>query len=193
MKNEFLSRKERIIISTIDLISENGIKGLSIKEIAQRENVTEASLYKHFKSKDQILLEVLEYYSKYDVSIAKTLENNGEDEKSKIFTYFKLYSEYYDNYPALTSILESYNVLIYEENLKFRIKEIFEQRTQVIKKLIEEGQKNKNIKENIKSENLTNILLGSFDRLIFIWRLSKVEFSLKEKTIDLISDILSCC
>lgn len=193
MKNEFLSRKERIIISTIDLISENGIKGLSIKEIAKRENVTEASLYKHFKSKDQILIEVLEYYSKYDISIARTVENNRENEKSKIFNYFKLYSEYYDSYPALTSIIESYNVLIYEENLKFRIKEVVEQRTQVIKKLIEEGQKNKNIRENIKSENLTNILLGSFDRLIFIWRLSKFEFSLKEKTIDIISDILSCC
>lgn len=66
MKNEFLTRKEKIIISIVDLINEIGIKELSIKEIAKRENITEAAIYKHFQSKEQMLLEVLKYYSKYD-------------------------------------------------------------------------------------------------------------------------------
>lgn len=193
MKNKFITRKEKIIITTVDLINEIGIKELSIKEIAKREGVTEASLYKHFKSKDEILLEVLEYYSKYDMNIIKTLKNNGESEKNNLFTYFELYSEYYDGYSALTAIIGCYDVLLYEKNLQSKIKEIFTLRTEFIRNLIEEGQKNKNIKENIKSENLTNILLGTFERLIFTWRLSGFKFSLKEKTIELVGDILNIC
>lgn len=190
MKNLILNRKEKIIITTVDLINEIGIKELSIKEIAKRENVTEASLYKHFQSKDQILFEVLEYYSKYDVNISKTLENNGKSEKENIFSFFKLYSEYFDSYPALTAIMGCYDVLLYEKSLEIKIKEIVYRRTEIIKKLIIEGQKNKNIKDNIKPENLADILLGTFERIIFRWRIDNFEFSLKERTLEIISEIL---
>ena len=190
MKIDLLSRKEKIIISTVDLINEIGIKDLSIKEIANRENVTEASLYKHFQSKDQILFEVLEYYSKYDVNIFNTLNNNGENERSNIYTYFNLYSQYYDSYPALTAITGSYDVLLYEKNLSAKVKEIFSRRKAFIQKLIEDGQKKNNIKNNIKAENLTDILLGTFERTIFVWRLDNFSFSLKERMQDLVNAIL---
>jgi len=190
MKKSYITRKEKIIISTVDLIDEIGIKELSIKEIAKRQDVTEASLYKHFKSKDDILLEVLNYYSKYDMDINITLNNNGKDEKENISTYFKLYSEYFENYPALTSILGCYDVLLYEENLKFKVEEIYNLRTEFIKSMVKKGQEKRNINDQIKAENLTVILFGTFERAIFTWRLYKYKFSLKEKTQELINIIL---
>lgn len=78
MRKNLITRREQIIISTVDLINEMGIKELSIKEIAKRENVTEASLYKHFESKEEILLGVLDYYEKYDRYIHNTLNTNTQ-------------------------------------------------------------------------------------------------------------------
>jgi AcrR family transcriptional regulator len=92
MRKTLITRREQIIISTVDLINEMGIKELSIKEIAKRENVTEASLYKHFESKEEILLGVLDYYEKYDRYIHNTLNSNAQSAKENTLTYFKLYA-----------------------------------------------------------------------------------------------------
>lgn len=190
LRNLLLNRKEKIILSTIDLINEIGIKELSIKEIAKRENVTEASLYKHFKSKEQILLEVIDYYSKYDIHIINTLNNNQKNEKENIFEYFKLYSVYYESYPAVTSIYSSYQVMLYDEKLGVKVKEIIKQRAGFIEELIRSGQKNGNISSNIEPENLIDILLGSFEKVIIEWRLSNFEFGFEDKALKIINDIL---
>lgn len=190
MKNLLLNRKEKIILSTIDLINEIGIKELSIKEIAKRENVTEASLYKHFKSKEQILLEVLDYYSKYDIHIINTLNNNQKDEKENILEYFRLYSVYYESYPAVTSIFSSYQVMLYDEKLGAKVRQIINQKVRFMEDLIISGQKNGNISSNIEPENLICILSGSFEKVIVTWRLSNFEFSFKDKALKIINDIL---
>lgn len=193
MMNKYLNRKERIILNAIDIINEHGFKGLSIREIAKKENVTEAAIYKHFSSKNQIIIEVLEYYSKFDFNIIETLKSSNESAKNKIIIFFKMFSEYYNNYPAITSILTSYDVLLYEKTIYLTVIEILKQRSNFLMSLIKEGQASGNIKNDIDFEVLSDILLGSFERIIFKWRLSKFKFSLKQKTMEVISEILKIC
>lgn len=193
MMNKYLNRKERIILNAIDIINEHGFKGLSIREIAKKENVTEAAIYKHFSSKNQIIIEVLEYYSKFDFNIIETLKSSNESAKNKIIIFFKMFSEYYNNYPAITSILKSYDVLLYEKTIYLTVIEILKQRSNFLISLIKEGQASGNIKNDIDFEVLSDILLGSFERVIFKWRLSKFKFSLKQKTMEVINEILKIC
>lgn len=49
-------RQNQIISETIRLIHTKGIQGLTIKNISNGIGVTEAAIYRHFKSKDEILL-----------------------------------------------------------------------------------------------------------------------------------------
>jgi AcrR family transcriptional regulator len=48
--------RERILDVALDLFTEQGFDGTSLREIAERLNVTKAALYYHFESKDDILL-----------------------------------------------------------------------------------------------------------------------------------------
>ena len=45
------TRKDQIALTAIDIISEGGTQNLSMVKIAERIGVTDAALYKHFKSK----------------------------------------------------------------------------------------------------------------------------------------------
>ncbi len=191
MKTTLITRKENIVFSIIDLINEIGLKELSIKEIAKRENITEAAIYKHFKSKDEMLLEVLNYYSKYDNNIYNTIENSTETEKQKIIASLDLLSQYFESYPALTSVYMSYSVLLYEEIISEKLKEIHSKRINFINSLIKNGQLSGNISNNITAENLTDILVGTYGRIISKWRFSNYSFSLKEKTVEVVSNILN--
>jgi AcrR family transcriptional regulator len=50
------STRERILNVALDLFTEKGFDGTSLREIAERLGVTKAALYYHFASKDDILM-----------------------------------------------------------------------------------------------------------------------------------------
>lgn len=53
--------KERFIIAAIDEIKQRGIVDFSIRSIAKKCNVSCGAPYKHFKSKNDIILAVIDY------------------------------------------------------------------------------------------------------------------------------------
>src|SRR5579871_4147084 len=50
--------RERILDVALELFNEQGYDKTSLREIAERLGVTKAALYYHFKSKEDILLEL---------------------------------------------------------------------------------------------------------------------------------------
>lgn len=50
-----MERKEEIILATLELASENGLKSVSMAQIAEKVGIKAPSLYNHFKSRDEII------------------------------------------------------------------------------------------------------------------------------------------
>ena len=48
MPKSYLTRKEKIIINAIDILDEGGINGLTMKEIANQQGITEPAVYRQF-------------------------------------------------------------------------------------------------------------------------------------------------
>ncbi len=61
-QQEELNTKERILDAAIDLISRKGFDAMSIREIAREVGIRESSIYNHFKSKDEILDTIIDYF-----------------------------------------------------------------------------------------------------------------------------------
>ncbi|WP_025683515.1 TetR/AcrR family transcriptional regulator [Paenibacillus maysiensis] len=56
------SKKKDIMQAAMRLFATKGIDGISVKEIGEAAGVTDAAIYKHFKSKDAMALEVFGQY-----------------------------------------------------------------------------------------------------------------------------------
>ncbi|MBP1177673.1 MULTISPECIES: TetR/AcrR family transcriptional regulator [Paenibacillus] len=56
------SKKKDILQAAMCLFATKGIDGISVKEIGEAAGVTDAAIYKHFKSKDAMALEVFGQY-----------------------------------------------------------------------------------------------------------------------------------
>lgn len=190
MKNSYLSRKEEIILTTIDLMDELGIANVSIKEIAKREKVTDAALYRHFHSKEEIFLGVLEYYMKYDEYIFHTLREQEKPVREKISGYFRLYAEYFENYPAITSILGMYQILLYQPEFEKIIRRIIEKRTGFLTELFAAGIQKGEFDDNAVLDNMVFVFMGTFEKIIYMWRLNRYQFSIKERTEEVIEELL---
>lgn len=78
-------RREQIAKAALDVVGEEGVKGLTTARIARFVGISEANLYRHFKNKEAIiravveiigksLLEVIQKHSRPGVLAAKRLE-----------------------------------------------------------------------------------------------------------------------
>jgi AcrR family transcriptional regulator len=191
--NSYIKRKERVILTAIDIISELGFQGLTTKEICKRQQISEGTLYKHFRSKDEIILGVLDYFSKFDKSIKETTEFNCFSGKESIMFFYKMVSEYYENYPSISAICNNYETLHHESNIAEKAKEIFQTRARLIKSYVEMDKKSGQIRSDIHSEQLAYIIQGGVREIILKWRMCNFSFSLKEKIISTIEMVLKIC
>ncbi len=57
-----VNNKDRIFEVSIDLFSEFGYDGVSIRQIAKNVGIKESSIYNHYKSKEAILDSILNFY-----------------------------------------------------------------------------------------------------------------------------------
>lgn len=183
MKKSYLSRRESIILSAIDIIDELGIHGLSTREIARRQDISDAALYKHFKSKKEIILAVIEYYSKFDAGIVGTIQNNNMSPTEGIIFLVKSCAEYYENYPPITAILSLYEYFMHDIIISEKMKRIIDYRSDAIKNLVIEGQKKGNINIKYDPEDLADTIIGISRVIIFKWRVGNYNFSLKERIV----------
>jgi AcrR family transcriptional regulator len=53
--------KEKIFDAAIDMFAENGYNGVSIRDISHTVGITEAAVYKHYSSKEEILESIFAY------------------------------------------------------------------------------------------------------------------------------------
>lgn len=74
-----VNNKDKIFDVSIDLFSEYGYDGVSIRQIAGEVGIKESSIYNHYKSKESILDEILDYYitkmTDEEISISQANEN----------------------------------------------------------------------------------------------------------------------
>ncbi|WP_327089463.1 TetR/AcrR family transcriptional regulator [Nonomuraea sp. NBC_01738] len=61
------ARRERILATALLEFAENGYRGASLARIAERVEISQAGLLHHFKSKELLLLAVLDYRDQLDV------------------------------------------------------------------------------------------------------------------------------
>lgn len=57
-----VNNKDKIFDVSIDLFSQYGYNGVSVRQIAQTVGIRESSIYNHYKSKEAILDSIFEYY-----------------------------------------------------------------------------------------------------------------------------------
>jgi AcrR family transcriptional regulator len=187
----FISRKDRIILSAIEIIDELGVQGLSTKELAFRQGVNESALYRHFKNKDAIILGVLDYFSQFDNSIYNSVIQKETSSRNKVYEYVKSYLEYYESYPAITAILLSCETLSHEAVAKEKIDLILNSRFENMVKLMEECQTNNEITKNINSRELALVIVGYCNQVILDWRMHNFNYSFKEDSLNTLNKLLS--
>ena len=74
MESKEKNTKEKILEEALKLFAQSGYMGTSMNDIASKLGVTKAALYKHYKSKQEILDSIIEKMNELDIVRAKQYE-----------------------------------------------------------------------------------------------------------------------
>lgn len=190
MSDSFISRKDRIIASAIEIISESGLASLSTKSLAMKENMSETLIYKYFGGINEVLIEVVEYFARFDRSIVRTVQGKDVSNVEKIHEFFDTYAIYYDNYIEISSIVLNYEELLHNTGTREIIGTCIEERNRFLLQLIQNAMSDREINSTFSAEELKCILMGILSSQLLDRRLTIHSETLRTEVMESIDKIL---
>jgi len=115
MTAEKSQARQKILQTASDLFYQKGIQHVGINEVIATSNVAKRTFYKHFPSKDQLILEVMLYREKQWLQwFEKSVELRGKTAREKLLATFDVLGEWYAQpdfrgCPFINAVLELAN------------------------------------------------------------------------------------
>ncbi|MBQ8983343.1 MAG: TetR/AcrR family transcriptional regulator [Lachnospiraceae bacterium] len=190
MGDSFISRKDRIIASAIEIISESGLASLSTKSLARKENMSEALIYKYFGGINEVLIEVVQYFVRFDESIIRTVQAKKTSNIEKIHEFFDTYATYYENYMEISSIMLNFEELLHNTDTREIIAECMQKRNECLVNLIEDAMEAGEIDRTFSADELKCIMMGILSTQLLDRRYYDHGSTLKEEVLGSVDKIL---
>lgn len=189
MTEELSDRQKEIIQVSLDIISESGIQGLTIKNLAKKIGFSESAIYRHYENKIQILVAILNFFKENSGRLF-TAELNAEgDAISKInqllFNQFKIFS----NSPSLVAVIFSEELFRNEAILLEKVSDIMNNNFNTLCNIIKIGQEKRELRNDVEAEHLAVVVMGALRLFVKQWHMSNYAFNLTEKGNELSNSI----
>jgi len=189
--DNYLTRKEKITITSIQILDEKGIKGLTTREIAARQNITEPAIYRHFSSKKKIILSIIEKFKIFDELISSTIKENEMQAIDALTYYIESFSKYYENYPEITTIMFSLDIYGYDEELKKEMFDTFKKRDQLITEIVKKAQDENLFDRDISAEYFSDIIIDILWGTIKRWKFKDSKRNLTQEVMKKINWLIN--
>lgn len=193
MNNNFVNRKDRIIASAIEIISEAGLASLTTKTLARKENMSESLLYRYFGGIEEVLVEVIASFTKFDRSMIATIEAKDISHLDKVLDFMGTLSTYYDGYYEMAAIVLNYEEFLHNVNTREAISACIERRTGFVQKELKAAMEEGEIIDVFTPEELSNLFFGSTNRDLLNRRVkndSKTHLQVSISTSNKLADLI---
>ena len=174
MKNkDFTERQIEIMEAATLRIDKFGIQELTIKNLASDLSLSEAALYRHFKSKNEILLGLLTYFIlEMNERLALIIEDKEKQPSELLKKVFVSQLNTFVQKPAIVSVIFSEGIFQFNKELSDKVSTMMALMQNNINVLITRGQNEGVYAKLLGPETITTIIMGSMRMVVLKWKLS---------------------
>ena len=178
-----------IIETSLSIIAEQGIQGLTIKNLSKKIGISEPAIYRHFTSKTDILLTILNNFKEMASFLGAAMKDNKESALEKIEFMFSKIVDIFTESPSYVTVIFSEEIFKNEEVLKRKIIEILDMNENTIENIIKQGQKKDEIRDDVSYRNLALIVMGTLRFKVKQWDLKGCSGNLKNDGTELLASL----
>jgi TetR/AcrR family transcriptional regulator, fatty acid metabolism regulator protein len=171
--SKFSQRQIEIIEAATKRIDEHGIQDLTIKTLAADLNLSEAALYRHFKSKNEILLGLLTYFIEEMKGRLDTILSNKDRSPSELLKdLFDSQLKTFVQKPSVVSVIFSESIFQFNKELSSTVSSMMELMQDHIEGIVKKGQANGSFSKAVSISTTTTIIMGGMRITVLKWKLS---------------------
>ena len=173
---ELTKRQKEIIRAAIQIISQRGLMGFSIRKLADRVGVTEAAIYRHFKNKADLVANVLMFMRANEEHAMEWAE-----ELPAINAIEKLHTdrvEFAHRNPEISDAIWRIRASQRYARLSGEDLEIRRRHESPIVRFVAKGQTEGSIRDDISNELIADIIRRTMQGLMNEWNSSGRDFDL---------------
>lgn len=174
-------RQLQIMNASLELISEKGIQGFTIKNISKKIGISEPAIYRHFDNKIQILITILESFKSNSSRILQEISVQETNNIEKLLQIFTTHFNIFIQMPALTSVVFAEEIFRNEDQLVNRVQDIVAQSQQMVENLVKNGQIAGEIRDDLNPEDLAIVIMGTLRLYIKKWQFAGFTFNLNKE------------
>lgn len=153
--------KEKILVAARDIFAKKGFQGATIAEIAKKAGISEGAIYRHFNSKDELLMQCVQpvlqsLLTKMETEIPE-VDSLHDLVKNNLELRLRLFKEHYSTFRILM------NELSYSKEMMDLYMDFLSKQEQKISQLMN---KVRYFDENVKTRNY---LLFGLGQMMSLW------------------------
>lgn len=152
-----------------------------MKELSKREGISDSEICKHFKDKNDLILQMLEYYNHFYIEIYDLIETSELSVSDAIQLCISKVLAIYEEHPNITAILNNYENFRYDVEISDRLTGIVYGMYDFLTRLFQKGIDSKELSGKLSADSSAYLLMGTFLSVSLSWRITKHQFALTDK------------
>ncbi len=132
-------RQEQIKKAVLDIIFTEGLDQLSTRNLAKRVGITEGAIFRHFKSKRDIMLGIMQDVKTDLIGELRRISLDAEGSEKRLFSFLCSHVKYLIENKGITILLFSEAAHMNDKDLKDNLREILSEQKSLISKIIRDG------------------------------------------------------
>lgn len=188
---KFSDRQLEIIEAAGKILTASGISGLTIKNLAKEMNFSESAIYRHFTSKEEIIVALLEYLAESMDERHTNAISTEQTPEEKFKKIFRNQFSFFEKNPHFVVAVFSDGLMEESQRINETILKIMAVKMKHLTPIITEGQQKNVFTNSITTEELIHIVMGTFRLQMFKWRVANFQFNIIRNGDNMIQALLT--
>lgn len=182
MRTSSLSERQfEIIEAAGKLLSASGVGSLTIKNLAQAMHFSESAIYRHFSSKEEIILSMLDYLAQNMDERLEQVVFLNEHPLHQLEKMFMNQFTFFAEHPHFLVAVFSDGLMESSERINEAILRIMQVKMKHLMPIIMLGMEQGFLNNTIAPQHLVQIIMGTFRLQMFKWRVANFEFDIQSE------------
>jgi AcrR family transcriptional regulator len=175
------SRQRQIVEVARKIIATRGMEALTIREIARGVGISDGDIYRHFASKKDILMLLIEDIEKTLLEAVERAASEKSEPLESLENVLKAHISYVEQRRGVSLIVISETVRLADKDLRKRMFDVVNRYIKRIEDLLARGVKSGQISRDIDPGTAALTFFALIHATVTLWALSNSSFSLAKK------------
>lgn len=174
-------RQREIVEATMELAVEKGLKKLTTQAIADRVGIAQPTIFRHFKSRDDIFGAVISWMGNSLFKVVGGLFTENAPADERLHRLILRQMSFMNSHRALPRVLFSDRLHLESPKLKAVVQKVMDGYVQSVAKLLQEGVDEGTFRADLDSQQVARYIAAMIQGLVIRWSIYDFNFSLEDE------------